>query len=431
MEKEKQKISKNDPSVIFGWSMFDWANSAFALVITTAVFPLYFNGVVDDEFLFLGMSVKDTSIFSFSITVAYIIISLALPMLTGIADYGGRKLAFMKAFTVLGSLACISLVFFTGMSTLWVGLLGFVLAMIGFAGGQVFYNSFLPDIVTDDKFDSVSAKGYSYGYLGSVILLIVNLVMIQKPELFGLSGPGIASRVSFVMVGLWWIGFAQISFNRLPKDHPVKNLNGVIAKGYAEIKSVWNNLKTLTNTRRFLISFFFYSAGVQTAIFLASTFATDVLNFESSELIFVVILLQLVGILGAVLFSKMSSKIGNKTTLMIILVIWIIVCVAGYFVQGKTMFYFIAAGVGLVMGGVQSMSRSTYSKLLPTDIKETASYFSFYDVLEKTAIVLGTLTFGMVDQFLGMRNSLLALTVFFLIGLILLSRLEMKKADYA
>ncbi len=437
----------NDPKVVNGWAMFDWANSAYALVITTAIFPGYFNAVLDDNFSLFGIEMTDTALFSYSISFAYLIIAAMLPLLSGIADYGGKKLAFMKRFTYLGSISCMLLFFFTGMDSLEIGLAGFILAVIGFAGGQVFYNSYLPIIASEDQLDKVSAKGFSFGYIGSVILLIVNLIMISFPQFFGLeflvqsfpqlfgesataielqeNAAALAARISFVMVGAWWMGFAQIPFNRLPKQAQVGKVDNLLSKGYAELKKVFQKVKKEKYTKRFLMAFFCYSAGVQTAIFLASTFATKELGFETSELIIVVLILQIVAIGGAYLFAALSGKFGNKQTLILILIIWSLVCMAGYLVQDKTTFYAVAGGVGLVMGGVQSLSRSTYAKFIPEGSDDTASYFSFYDVLEKSAIVIGTFVFGFIDQILGgMRNSMLALVVFFVIGIIILSTVK-------
>ena len=427
---KSEKFQLNDPKVINGWAMFDWANSSYALVITAAIFPVYFNTVVDPEFIFWGMEMTSTALFSYSISFAYIIIVLSLPILSGMADYGGKRLHFMKFFTALGSLACISLFFFVDNDTRWIGLTGSVLAMIGFACGQVFYNSFLPIIVTEDQFDRVSARGFSFGYIGSVILLIVNLLMIQKPAWFGMEPGNLPARISFIMVGLWWIGFAQIPFRRLPQDAKDRPTDNLISKGFEELKKVWGEVKTQRNTKFFLLSFFFYSAGAQTVIFLASTFATQELKFESSELIITILILQMVAILGAFIFAKVSEKWGNKASLISMLVIWMGICVMAYFVNQKLQFYIVAALVGLVMGGIQSLSRSTYSKLLPRDTEDTTSYFSFYDVLEKMAIVLGTFSFGFIELATGgMRNSILALSVFFLLGIIILSTVKVQAAQ--
>jgi len=342
----------------------------------------------------------------------------------------------MKFFTRLGGLSCLALFFFVSQDTMWIGLLGFILGVIGFAGGQVFYNSYLPDIVSEEKYDSVSAKGFAYGYVGSVLLLIFNLMMLLNPTWFGLDklvGEGsifgtdpaaLAARISFIMVGFWWVGFSQITFNRLPVEKGLPLSSDILSKGYEEVRKVWNQLKSLTQTKRFLSAFFCYSAGAQTAIFLAGIFAVKELGFETTELIVVVLILQIVGIGGAYLFAKLSGTFGNKNVLILILLIWTSITVVGYFLEGKTAFYVLAAFVGLVMGGVQSLSRSTYSKLIPPDTKDTASFFSFFDVLEKVAIAIGTLTFSLLDQQSGMRLSLLGLSVFFILGIIILSRVN-------
>ena len=414
-------IPLNDKRIINGWAMFDWANSSYALVIAVAIFPLYFNGVVDPEFEIWGIPMTNTALFSYSLSIAYIVVAISLPLLSGIADYGGRKMYFMKFFTTIGSLACITLFLFTNMQTLAIGVLGFIVAVIGFAGGQVFYNSFLPLIATEDTYDKVSARGFAYGYIGSVLLLCVNILIIMFYEDLGLPNRELAQRISFVMVGIWWIGFAQITFNRLPKDIRNTSDENLLTKGYQEIRNVWRAIRNQNYTKRFLFAFFFYSAGVQTVLYLASTFASDELKFGAIELILLILILQLLAIVGALLFSKISEKLGNKLAIIIMLFIWIGVCIGSYYVYQKMPFYIIAGLVGLVMGGIQSLSRSTYSKLIPQDTTDTASYFSFYDVLEKVAVVLGTFSFGFIDQMMGgMRNSILALIVYFVIGLLIL-----------
>ena len=342
------------------------------------------------------------------------------PLLSGIADASGRKMAFMKFFTLLGSLACISMFFFMdSVNHSWlIGSVTFILATIGFSGGLVFYNSYLPEIATEDQYDKVSAKGFAFGYVGSVILLVLNLIVITFPEFFGIKNATLPSRIAFIMVGLWWLGFAQITFNRLPKDQIVKSGTRIIWDGYREIQYVWNQLKQKKNLLRFLMAFFFYSAGVQTVLYLASIFAKEELNFGTSELISIILLLQVVAIGGAYLFAYISRIKGNKFSLIVMLCIWASICAAAYFVSQKFQFYIIAAAVGTVMGGIQAISRSSYSKLIPEDTTDTTSYFSFYDVLEKLAIVFGTFSFGFMEQLTGgMRNSVLLLGFFFLLGI--------------
>ena len=434
----------NQPRTLSGWALFDWANSAFALVITTAIFPPYFEAVTTKEIGFLGTEISNSAWFGYTISLSYLIIALLSPLLSGIADAGGRRKSFLRFFTLMGGISCLSLFFFegnlNGENTLWLGTIAFALGLIGFAGGLVFYNAFLPVIATPDRFDKLSARGFAMGYIGSVLLLILNLLMVEKPEWFGagdLSGlPGwlgdpdtFMVRLAFVTVGLWWLIFATISLSRLPADvcKPGTGLVDMGRRGWRELQGVWVKVKTNKNTKLFLLAFFSYSAGVQTVIFLASLFAAKELGFETSQLIIVVLILQIVAIGGAYAAAAISKRYGNKTSIYVQLFIWTLICLAGYFVQGQTSFYWVAAAVGLVMGGIQSMSRSTYAKLIPNP-DETTSYFSFYDVLEKIAIVLGTFIFAGLDQLTGsMRLSLLALSVFFVLGMVLLAKFHLAK----
>jgi UMF1 family MFS transporter len=427
-----QEFKVNDRRVINGWAMFDWANSAYALVITVAIFPIYFLSVTSDQLTIFGKDFPNSSVYAFSLSFAYILIALLSPLFSGMADFSGKRMVFLKFFTYLGGVACISLFFFNGGGDqAWIfGSIAFILATIGFAGGLVFYNAYLPEIVSDDLLDKVSARGFARGYIGSVLLLIVNLLMIQKPAWFGIPDGSLPARISFLMVGLWWIGFAQIPFQRLPPDKKGKVRESVLLKGYQEILDVTRRLIAQPNTLRFLTSFFFYSAGVQTVLYLAATFAEVELAFESSELIIMVLILQLVAIGGAWLFAWISGQRGNKFSLMIMLVIWMLICTAAYFVTEKVHFYFVAVFVGLVMGGIQSLSRSTYAKIIPDETKETTSYFSFYDVLEKFAIVSGTFIFGIAEAITGdMRNSVIALVIFFILGIMVLTSVKIRHAQ--
>ena len=419
---------KNDKRVINGWAFFDWANSAYALVITVAIFPGYFLELTDDTVNVLGLRMSDSTLYAWSIALAYLVIAAVSPILSGIADYGGKKKVFLRFFTTLGALACISLLFFTGMPTLWVGVVGFILATIGFAGGIVFYNAFLPLIATEDRYDDVSAKGFSYGFIGSVILLLVNLVVIMKYNWFGFPDGLRAVPTAFVMVGLWWLGFAQIPLRRLPDDTPPRSKENLLTKGYEELVKVWHTIRGDRNTQAFLFSFFCYNAGVQAVLFLASTFAQKELHFSSTGLIFLVLILQIVAIVGAWASAKLSGKKGNKFSIMAMLIVWTGICIVGYFVKTGLDFYLLASAVGLVMGGIQSLSRATYAKFLPENTPDTASYFSFYDVMDKVSTVTGTFVFGFVEQITGgMRNSVMALAVFFVVSLIVLSMVSVRR----
>lgn len=423
---------KNVKRVINAWAFFDWANSAYALVITVAIFPGYFLTMTSDTVNILGFRISDSTLYAWSISLAYLIIAAVSPLLSGIADYGGRKKAFLRFFTMLGSLACISLMFFTSMKTLWVGVTGFILATIGFAGGIVFYNAFLPVIATEDQYDRVSAKGFSYGFIGSIILLVANLLIILNYQWFGFSEGIKAVPTAFVMVGLWWLGFSQIPLRRLPEVRmPPSDVN-LLTKGGQEIKKVWRILRQDRNTLAYLTAFFCLNAGVQSVLFLATTFAEKELGFSTSGLIYLILILQIVAIGGAWVFAKVSSRKGNKFSLLIMLFFWLVICLAGYFVKTGLDFYLLAAGVGIVMGGTQSMTRSTYAKFLPENTPDTASFFSFYDVMDKVSTVAGTFIFGFVEQITGgMRNSVLALGVFFIISIVVMSTVTVRRMRMA
>lgn len=412
----------NDRKTERAWALYDWGNSAYFLVISTAVFPAYFIAYTPDTIHFLGLDITNSSFYSYAVSFAYLVVMLLSPILSGVADYGGKRLLMLKTFTIVGSIACILLYFFKGEPQLWIGTSAFILATIGCAGGIVFYNAYLPEIVTEDRYDKVSAMGYAYGYIGSVLLLIMILFLVMRPGVFGISDPSLPPRIGFVMVGLWWLGFASYTFRHLPKHQVIHDTKRLFLKGSQEVIDAFRKAREDKNIVYFLLSFFFFSAGVNTVIYLASVFAENELAFGTEELILIILILQLVAILGAYFFSWVSSKAGNKLSLTIQLAIWMFICIAAYYIADKNQFYVLAGAVGLVLGGIQSQARSTYSKLIEHKADhEVTSFFSFYDVLFKGSIVFGTFIYGFVNQITGnMRISVLVLGVFFVIGLILL-----------
>ncbi len=416
----------NDKKTIRAWYMYDWANSAYSLVIVSAIFPIYFKAVAktgeSDMVSFLGFSILNSNLFSYALSFSFLVVAAILPLLSGMADYSGNKKVFMKFFVWLGALSCMGLFFFTDVSGLGIAILFTITASIGYSGSLVFYDAFLPEVVTEDRYDATSARGYSMGYYGSVLMMIVCLVLIMNYEAFGFSNSGDATRSSFLLVGVWWIGFSLIPFRYLP-DNPFgrKPMGNLWTKGYAEIHKVWTSLSSQRDLRLYLAAYFFYNMGVQTVMYLAALFGTDVLHLKDTQLIPTILLIQLVGAAGAFLFAKVSGKTGNKTALLIMIAIWIGICVGAYFVQTPFHFYLLAAIVGLVMGGIQSLSRATYSKLIPRNTINHASYFSFYDVTFNLSIVFGTFSYGLINQLTGsMRYSALALAVYFIIGMVLL-----------
>ena len=431
--------------VINGWAMYDWGNSAYNLVITSTIFPAYFEAIAaDDKALskttvtFLGRQFENTALYNYTLAVAMLIVAVISPLLSSIADFKGNKKKFMNFFLTMGSLACALLFFFntsTGntdapASNLWLGLVCIIVACVGFWASLVFYNSFLPEIAAPEDRDRVSAKGYAYGYIGSVLLQLICFVFVFFPGILGghendNEASTIQFRLSFLLVGIWWWGFGQFSLKRLPKPVPAGSgdlQHRVFSKGYEELRKVWNQLKKLPALKRFLAAFFFYDMGVQTVMLVAALYGKSELEIPTTNLIISILIIQLIAIPGAYTISWLSSKLGNLRTLMITVVLWIVSCGIGFVlpVGGIYEFYGLAAAVGFVMGGIQSLSRSTYSKLMPVT-KDTTSFFSFYDVTEKIASVIGIFIFGFVTELSGsQRNSVLALAIFFIIGLLLL-----------
>lgn len=457
--------------VINGWAMYDWANSVYNLVITTTFFPIYFIAVTKgnngtDKVRFLGRDFVNSSLYDYILATAYLLIALSYPILTSIADTRGNKKNFMRFFCYMGALGC-SLLFFFDETNLGFGIVCFMMAAMGFVGSLVFYNAYLPEIAAPEDRDRISAKGFAFGYTGSVLMQLIGFALV----LFMKGQENKASQITFLLVGIWWVVFAQIAFARLPEPGKKEIKKGNIFKdGFAEVKKVFNEIKHLPVLKRFLRGFFFYSMGVQTVMLAATLFGSKLLNLEDSKLIITVVLIQLVAIAGAIVMSRLSTRFGNLRVLMGVVILWVFICIAAYrtataaeplqsfhekinalksqqlaagtntntplsiSLGNKILqlqqelepqqqpieysFYGLALAVGLVMGGIQSLSRSTYSKLMP-ETKDTASYFSYYDLTEKIALVIGILSFGYIEEFTGsMKNSVLSLIIFFAIGLI-------------
>ena len=426
-------LEKNNTRLINAWASFDWSNSVYNLIVTTAIFPIYYLSTTQSAFggdvvKFFGISVTNSVLYSYAISFSFLVIVFLAPVLSGIADFSGRKKRFMQFFTYLGSLACIGLYFFTGENVEY-GIMCAILASIGFAGSLVFYNAFLPEIATEDKMDRVSARGFAMGYIGSVILLIINLILYMKPDLFGFADGGAATRFGFILVGVWWMGFAQIAFHYLEDRSTGKKITmDILGNGVRELKKVFAVVKSKIVMYRFLGAFFLYSMGVQTVMLLAPLFGSKVVNMSSDEMIYVVLILQIVAIGGAYVFALISKFRGNGFAIGSTLIIWIFICITGYFLKDKMSFFGLAGFLGFVMGGVQSISRSTWSKLIPEGTKDTASFFSFYDITEKLAIVIGSFSYGFIDMISGsMRNSMVFMSLFFIGGFVVLQFARLKK----
>lgn len=429
-----QKLLKGDSKLLNAWAFYDWANSVYALVISSTIFPLYYGALFRqkniEEIVLLGFSVRSEALISYVTAIGFLIIAFISPLLSGIADYMGNKKFFLKLFCYIGAISCMSLYFFS-LNTVVLSLVSYLLALIGFWGSLVFYNSYLPDIAHKEQQDKISAKGFSLGYVGSVILLLICLAMVMSVE-------NDAERLqmmkySFLLVGIWWIGFSQYTYHYLPNNKNENKLHkNVVFNGFKELQKVWQQIKQLKSLRRYLRAFFVYSMAVQTIMIIAAYFGEKEVQWGSDSkrtigLIVSILLIQLVAVLGAWLTSKLVAHYGNIFVLIVLNFSWILICTYAYFVVTPNDFYIAAVFVGLVMGGIQSLSRSTYSKFIPEDSKDTTSFFSFYDVAEKIGIVIGMFTYGYIADVTGkIQNAILFLILFFIIGLLLLLRVPKK-----
>lgn len=434
--KSMKTYPKGHKKLLNAWAFYDWANSVYSLVIASAIFPIFYEVIFAERnhTVFLGTwAIKDTAFISFVTAFAFLVVALISPILSGIADFVGNKKVFLRFFCYLGALSCISLFWFDVNHLFW-GYTSYFFGLIGFWASWVFYNSYLPDIAYPEQQDAISAKAYSFGYIGSTLLLIFNLAMVMFPELFGLPEGGegklLAMRISFLMVGIWWIGFSHITYYYLPKGNKNEHkiTKQILFNGYKELKLVWKQLNEISVLKKYLRSYFVFIMAVQTVMLVATYFGAAEINWatdseKTTGLIISILLIQLVAIVGAQLTSKASAKFGNINTLIFLNIIWAVLCVFAYFVTEPIHFYITASFVGLVMGGIQSLARSTYSKLLP-ETNDTTSFFSFYDVTEKIGIVLGMAIYGAIDQITGsMRNAIVMLGIFFILGIYFLLKI--------
>ena len=419
--------------IINAWCMYDWANSVYSLVITTAIFPIYYNAVTtsssgSDIVSFFGIEIVNSVLYSYSLSFSFLILTFFQPILSGIADFSGNKKLFLRLFMYLGSFSCMALYFFDG-DNVEFGIVCSVVASIGFTGSLVFYNAFLPEIASARDFDRISARGYTFGYIGSVILLIICLILIQMFDSFGFKDSKSATKFTFLLVGVWWIIFSQITLYFLPQNVKKIKVNfEILSHGIRELFKVWNYIKNVRNLRLYLFSYFFYSMGVQTIMLVASYFGSKELSLDQDKLIFTILIIQIIAIFGAYFFAYISKIKGNKFSLVVMNIAWIFICLSAYFTTNENQFYFLAAAVGILMGGIQSLSRSTFSKLIPSEINDNASFFNFYAISYNISVVVGTFSYGYIEQITGsMRSSILALMTFFIIGLFILFFTRIKR----
>lgn len=424
-------LEKGSSKLLNAWAFYDWANSVYTLVISSTIFPIYYGALFRakgiEEIELFGFLIRSEALISYVTALGFLIIAFISPLLSGIADYLGNKKFFLKLFCYVGSISCMSLYFFSIENDYIVfSLITYLLALIGFWGSLVFYNSYLPDIAHKEQQDKISAKGFSLGYIGSVILLLICLAMVMMVE----ETQAIQMmKYSFLLVGIWWIGFSQYTYYYLPDNKNSNKMHkNVIFNGFRELLKVWHQIKNILPLKRYLAAFFVYSMAVQTIMIIAAYFGEKEINWgndskRTTGLIVSILVIQLVAVFGAWITSKFVEKFGNIKVLVLLNFLWILICTYAYFVVTPNDFYIAAFFVGLVMGGIQSLSRSTYSKFIPSDTNDTTSFFSFYDVAEKVGIVIGMLTYGYIADITGkIQNAILFLILFFIVGLLLLLR---------
>jgi UMF1 family MFS transporter len=423
---------KNDRREIFGWKMYDWANSAFSTTIAGALFGPYLtrlaqaavgeNGVVLDLGALGAVTAKSLPTLCVSISVGAQV--FMLPILGALGDYSNLKKRLMALFCFLGVTASCLLFFVQGNLYLAGGLL-FIVANICFGASIVFYNAFLPEITTEDQTDKVSSRGFAYGYLGGAILLVFNLILVLQAERLGIS-TGLAVRLSLLSAGLWWGGFALITFALLKSRPAKKNLppgQSYISAGFSELAATFKELRRLPLTARYLLGYLIYNDGIQTVIFASSTFLEQTLfpgQGNPKFLLQIFLVVQFIAVAGALLFERLAYLIKTKNAIIVSLIIWTaIVIYANRFLDTVFEAWIMAVAIAIVLGGSQALSRSLFSRMIP--VGKEASFFGLYEVSERGTSWMGPLLFSLVvSRTDSYRLALLSLIFFFVVGLIVL-----------
>jgi UMF1 family MFS transporter len=446
MEKTANGQAKvNDKKEIFGWAMYDWANSAFSTTIGTVFLAPYVASLAaeaakpyaDGMARLAGIAIAPDSFFPFCISISVGMQVLFLPILGAIADYSHLRKQMMQLFAVLGALATIALFFTTG-PVWWLGGLLYIIANLAFGAALVFYNSYLPDIASPDQRDKVSSYGWAMGYLGGALLLVVNLALYLLHDKIGLA-TDMAVRINLASAGLWWLGFSFFTWARLHPRHAAKKLPAGETYVSAGFKQLWGTLKDIRRfpeTLKFLLAYFLYNDGIQTVIAVSATFAAAPLlrgglEIGQSTLTIVILMIQFMAFFGALLWGRLAGRVGAKRSIIISLVIWAGVVIYAYGgLRGDTRvveFFILGACIAVVMGGSQAISRSLFAQMIPSS--REAEYYSFYEVSERGTSWIGPLLFGLMNQFFGsLRPAILSLIFFFVMGLIVLPFVNVKKA---
>jgi UMF1 family MFS transporter len=441
----QEKLESNDKREIFGWAMYDWANSAFSTTVGTVFLGPYLASLTaeaakaypDGMARLAGIPIAPDSFLPYCVSFSVGMQVLFLPILGAIADYSHMRKQMMQIFATLGAIATIMLFLVQG-DLWWLGGLLFILANLTFGAAMVFYNSYLPDIASEEQRDSVSSYGWAMGYLGGGLLLLLNLGFYQFREALGVP-TGLAVRINLASAGIWWLGWSYLTWARLRPRHAHRVLpknETYVSVGFKQLRHTLSDIKNFPETLKYLLAYFLYNDGIQTVIAVSATFAAAPLvrgglEIETSTLTIVILMIQFMAFFGALFWGKLAKWIGAKESIVVSLVIWSGVVIYAFGgLQGDTrvtQFFVLGAFIALVMGGSQAISRSLFAQMIPKG--KEAEFYSFYEVSERGTSWIGPLLFGLMNQLFGnLRLAILSLIFFFIMGLILLPFVNVKKA---
>ncbi len=417
--------------------MYDWANSAYITTVGVALLPIYFaEGIVGkDGVTLFGATVSATALWGFMLGFAALVVFLFAPVLGAIADFSSAKKKFLIGFAYFGSLFA-TLLFFCEPGYVWLAVVLYICTQVCFIGGNVFYDAFLPHLASEDKLDSVSAKGFAFGYVGGSLQYGIALALVVMHKTFGIE-QSMAVRIAMAMAGLWWAGWTLLTVKHLKEtktkqELPEKHQNQTkffaylslgISQTFATVKKV-GHFKHLA---LFVVAYMIYNDGIHTVTSMATIYGKEELGLGTPHLMVTLLLVQVVAIGGALIFSLIANRIGARRSVMVSLVLWSGVVIYGYFIQTATEFFILGMVVGIVLGGTQALSRSFYGAMIPE--QASAEFYGFYSVFSKFSAIWGPATFGVIKQITGSaRLAIISLMVFFIVGLILLAFVNEEKA---